>query len=95
VFIDTQHKVDIQLASASTIRIHNANTIKVAGNVTLIWQAGDRTNKEASSRVGEQIWIAETHSDGGKRFVGRADEKLATFLELESAIHATGYSSNR
>jgi hypothetical protein len=38
VFIDTQHKVDIQLASAATIRVHNANTIiTVAGNVTLIW----------------------------------------------------------
>lgn len=37
MFIDTQHKVDIQLASASTIRINNANSNTVAGNVTLIW----------------------------------------------------------
>jgi hypothetical protein len=37
VFIDTQHKMDIQLASAATIRVHNANTNTLAGNVTLVW----------------------------------------------------------
>ena len=39
VFIDGNHVVDIQVASAgaNTIQIHNANTITEAGNVTLIW----------------------------------------------------------
>jgi hypothetical protein len=32
------------------------------------------------------MWIADAHRDDGKRFVVRADEKLAAFLELESAI---------
>ena len=36
---------------------------------------------------GRTIWIADAHRDDGKRFVGRADEKLTAFLELESAIH--------
>jgi hypothetical protein len=29
------------------------------------------------------MWIADAHRDNGKRFVGRADEKLTVFLELE------------
>ena len=29
------------------------------------------------------MWIADAHRDGGKRFVLRADEKLAAFVELE------------
>ena len=32
------------------------------------------------------IWITDAHRDDGKRFVVTADEKLAAFLELESAI---------
>jgi len=32
-----QYKVDSQLVRAATIRVHNANTNTVAGNVTLIW----------------------------------------------------------
>jgi len=35
---------------------------------------------------GRTIWIADAHRDDGKRFVVRADEKLAAFIELESAI---------
>jgi hypothetical protein len=36
---------------------------------------------------GRTIWIADAHrDDGGKRFVGHADEKLTAFVELESAI---------
>jgi hypothetical protein len=34
------------------------------------------------------IWIADAHRGNKKRFVGRADEKLTAFLELESAIRA-------
>jgi len=37
VFIDFNHKVDIQIASADTIRIHNGDAATRAGNVTLIW----------------------------------------------------------
>jgi len=40
----------------------------------------------ASDSRGRTIWIADAHRDDGKRFVVRADEKLTTFLELESAI---------
>jgi hypothetical protein len=36
---------------------------------------------------GRTIWIADAHRDG-KRFVVRADERLAAFMELESAIRA-------
>jgi len=35
---------------------------------------------------GRRIWIAEAHRGGGKRFVLRADEKLAAFLELQRAV---------
>jgi hypothetical protein len=37
VFIDFAHTVDIQVASADTIRVHNGSTGTKAGNVTLIW----------------------------------------------------------
>jgi hypothetical protein len=37
---------------------------------------------------GRTIWIADAHRGDGKRFVVHADEKLAAFLELESATHA-------
>jgi hypothetical protein len=30
------------------------------------------------------IWIADAHRDNGKRFVGRGEEKLTAFAELES-----------
>src|SRR4029077_6619628 len=39
---------------------------------------------------GQTIWIADAHRDPGKRFVVRADEKLAAFLELQSAIRTCG-----
>jgi len=35
---------------------------------------------------GRTIWIADAHRGDGKRFVVRADELLAAFLELELAI---------
>ncbi len=37
VFIDRNHQVDIQLASADTIRVHNGASATRAGNVTLVW----------------------------------------------------------
>jgi hypothetical protein len=39
---------------------------------------------------GRTIWIADAHRGDGKRFVVRADELLAVFLELESVIRACG-----
>jgi hypothetical protein len=36
------------------------------------------------------IWIADAHRGNGKRFVVRANEKLTAFVELESAIRASG-----
>jgi len=37
VYIDYEHKVDIQVASADTILVHNGSTGTRAGNVTLVW----------------------------------------------------------
>jgi hypothetical protein len=37
---------------------------------------------------GRTIFVADAHRDDGKRFVVRADEKLAAFMELELAIRA-------
>jgi hypothetical protein len=37
VFIDLLHAVEIQVASADTIRVHNSAGFTVAGNVTLVW----------------------------------------------------------
>ena len=37
VFIDLNHTVYIQTASADTIQVHNGSTGTRAGNVTLIW----------------------------------------------------------
>jgi hypothetical protein len=39
---------------------------------------------------GRTIWIADAHRGNGKRFVVRADEKVAAFLELESDIRGRG-----
>jgi hypothetical protein len=38
---------------------------------------------------GRTIWIADAHRDR-KRFVVRADEKLAAFLELEATTRTCG-----
>jgi hypothetical protein len=38
----------------------------------------------------QTIWITDAHRSDGKRFVVRADEKLTAFVELESAICASG-----
>jgi len=37
VYIDAPLDVDIQVASADTIRVHNGTGAAVAGNVTLVW----------------------------------------------------------
>ncbi len=37
VYLDYSHLVDIQVASTDTFIIHNANTIAMAGVVSLIW----------------------------------------------------------
>jgi hypothetical protein len=42
--------------------------------------------RNAIDSNGRTIWIADAHRDDGKRFVVRADEKLAAFIELESRM---------
>ena len=42
---------------------------------------------------GRTIWIADAHRDYGKRFVVCADEKLTAFLELESLISRSLFTS--
>jgi hypothetical protein len=37
---------------------------------------------------GPTIWITDAHRRDGKRFVVRADEKLTTFLELDSVVRS-------
>jgi len=37
VYLDYSHLVDIQVASTDTFVIHNANSIAMAGVVTLVW----------------------------------------------------------
>jgi hypothetical protein len=37
LYLDYSHLVDVQVASPDTIRIHNANTIPMTGNLELIW----------------------------------------------------------
>jgi len=41
---------------------------------------------------GHTIWTVDAHRDG-KRFVGRADEKLTAFVELESACSRHGFGA--
>jgi hypothetical protein len=37
---------------------------------------------------GQTIWIVNAYRGDGKRFIVRADEKFAAFMELEAAIQA-------
>jgi hypothetical protein len=39
---------------------------------------------------GRTSFVADAHRGDGKRFVVRADEKLAAFFELEAAIFRNG-----
>jgi len=39
---------------------------------------------------GRTIWIVDAYRRDEKRFMVRADEKLAAFLELESTIRLVG-----
>ena len=39
---------------------------------------------------GRTIFVVDAHRGDGKRFVVRADEKLSTFIEFESAIQDRG-----
>jgi hypothetical protein len=36
----------------------------------------------------KKIWIVDAHRGDGNRFIVHADEKLAAFMEQESAIRA-------
>ena len=47
------------------------------------WSWGWVSAIDANRRT---IWIVDAHRDDGKRFVARSDEKLTSFMELESAV---------
>jgi len=47
------------------------------------WNLGWVSALDLNGRI---IWIVDAHGYG-KRFIVRADEKLAAFVELERAIH--------
>ncbi len=64
-----------------------ADNLKKAG-----WSLG---YVSALDREGRTIWIADAHRGDGKRFIVRADEKLAAFLELESANRAVSPLKSR
>jgi hypothetical protein len=58
----------------------------IAGNLSKAgWSWGCVSAIDSNGRT---IWIADAHRDNGKRFVGRAAEKLTAFIELESTIRA-------
>ncbi len=40
----------------------------------------------ALDRNRRTIWIVDAHRDDGKRFIGRSDEKISAFLELEKQV---------
>jgi len=40
--------------------------------------------------MGERCGLQDAHRGDGKRFVVHANEKLTAFVELESAIRASG-----
>jgi hypothetical protein len=40
----------------------------------------------ASDSQGRTIWIVDAHRDNRRRFIGRADEILSAFVELERQV---------
>jgi len=59
-----------------------ADNLKKAG-----WSLGWVSTLDSEGRT---IWIVDAHRDDEKRFVVRADEKLAAFVALESVIRPGG-----
>jgi hypothetical protein len=59
-----------------------ADNLRAAG-----WSLGCVSAVTSEERI---IWVADAHRGDGKRFVVHADEKLAAFLELESAVRTCG-----
>jgi hypothetical protein len=51
------------------------------------WSWGCVSAVDSSGRT---IFIADAHRGDGERFVGRADERLTAFLELEAAVRICG-----
>ena len=56
-------------------------------HVSFGWSLGWISAVDSNGRT---IFVTDAHSDDGKRFVVRADEKLTAFMKLESAIRACG-----
>jgi hypothetical protein len=65
---------DVTGASRSKVRGNLADNLSKAG-----WSWGCVSAIDAN---GGTIWIADAHCGDGKRFVVRADEKFALFLEF-------------
>jgi len=59
-----------------------ADNVKKAG-----WSWGCVSGLDCKERT---IWIADTHRGDGKRFVVRAEEKLAAFMKLDWRFAADG-----
>jgi hypothetical protein len=49
-----------------------------------------RRGSQSMLRTVRRVRVADAHRGDAKRFVGRGDEKLTAFLELEAAIRACG-----
>jgi hypothetical protein len=92
--------IDVAPAVGPAIRNENGNppAVKdceiIADNLSKAgWSYG---YVSALDREGRTIWIADAHRDDGKRFIVRADEKMAAFLELERVTRETlGHRGNR
>jgi TolB-like protein len=66
----------------------NVQLIDARADAHLWGKSYDRDLKDVLGVESEAIWIVDAHRQDGKRFVVHADEKLTTFLGLESAIQA-------
>jgi hypothetical protein len=69
---------------------HNTSRVKdweiIADNLNKAGWSWGRVS--AVDSRGQTIFVADAHRGDGQRFIVRADEKLTTFVELESAICA-------
>jgi hypothetical protein len=73
------------LCEEKTARIHGMGYSEIiADNLSKAgWSWGCVKAVDCDGRT---IWIADAHRSDGKRFVVHADEKLTTFIGLESVV---------
>jgi hypothetical protein len=77
-----RESVPVIISGSAIRKIPSSQTRITASCERLSWSWGCVS---AANSEGRTIWIADAHRDNGKRFVARADEKLTTLVELESA----------